>query len=859
MSFDSKKNIYGESLSSGVAIFPSACKYTVNGGLDNRAVSFASTIAAGYTGNVTVSGNDATYFSTSNPYIIVEDEIIKIDIISSTTIDIIGRAKFGTVDVEHLAGNANIVHGGEADGSCLGYPKRPDGGGCSTNDSFSRDAEREFLFISDQSFDGQLYYNGLQSLSHNPVEVKPGESMAKNASASVVIQDNTDDDVYSVPYADRRTSNATLFKKLLARTGGYLQNRRAITYTGFKNGGNFSKEDCIAREYFIDTVSLNNGNFSLKLLDPLMFTEETKTKIPAVSSGRLLNALTNASTTVELQSFIDGEYGADTDAVTLIIEDELIDCTVTSSASGTFSIINRAVGGSTEKDHKEKASAQIVIVLTNFNPIEVIVNALETTSIPSRFYDDYSSAIANTTNATGPAYIYKPDSVSKYINAIIRTWAVSNITLYFDERAQKIKIKSVGDFQQQPVTLDFTTDIKQESLSINPQYNKQFTRSTIGFAPFNAAKKTNDENAGIVFESINILTELTGTLEPQIEKTFYTQLLTDSDADIQIAVSGAARIANLNKEVPEIFTFKIDYSNYGSVDGGVIEEAEIINLTTDETVDDFGNPKSNNIQILSLKDNPEEATYTVKAITYQDIINEDDFDFIIDEDKENYDLSTEFSPASSGEYTVFVVSGVTFGATSTTGPAFTTGIQAAGVTFKFIFRGSILGAGGAGAEGVHAVAQNPLEGPPSREVIQGLIGHIGGDAMHLTVDCIIDVSQGVIFSGGGGAQSTKSIADSINPELTPGNGGSGGQGYVGGIGGVAGTSELDGVATETGSDGVNGSRAAPGSVGGVSAGAFGEAGEDELSAAPGYAIKSNGNNVILIGDNNLTIKGLRDF
>ena len=270
MSFDSKKNVYGEALSSGVSIFPNACRYTVDGAFDKRNISFAATITQGYVGGLIISGGEPLFFITSEPYMIVEDEIIKITVINATTITITERGKFGTADVEHLAGVAKVVHSGEADGSCLGYPKRPDGGGCSTNDSFSREAEREFLFIGGQSFDGQVYYNGLDTLSHNPCEVKPGVSMAKNATNSVTINDNTDDDVYAVPYPERRTSNATLFKKLLARTGGYLQNRRAIVYTGFETNGNFSKADCIAREYIIDSASLNKSKFRLKLIDPLM-------------------------------------------------------------------------------------------------------------------------------------------------------------------------------------------------------------------------------------------------------------------------------------------------------------------------------------------------------------------------------------------------------------------------------------------------------------------------------------------------------------------------------------------------------------------------------------------------------------
>jgi len=280
----------------------------------------------------------------------------------------------------------------------------------------------------------------------------------------------------------------------------------------------------------------------------------------------------------------------------------------------------------------------------------------------------------------------------------IKAWSQSNIAIYFNERTQLIDIKASGDFQQQPVTLDFSTDIKQGSLNIKQDYKGQITRSTIGFAPFDASKKVDDENSSIVFESINALTELTGTLEAQSYKVFYTQLLTNSDIDVQIAVAGAARTANTNVKVPEIFTFKIDYSNYGDVAGGKIEEGEIINVTTDEVVNDDGTPRSSNLQILSLKDNPKEATYTLKAITYQDIIAPEDFDFVISEDKEDYDLSTEFAPGSAGEYTIFIQTGVTIGSTAFNITAFTTGDQAAGVTFRIVHRGSILGAGGRGGK-----------------------------------------------------------------------------------------------------------------------------------------------------------------
>ena len=108
----------------------------------------------------------------------------------------------------------------------------------------------------------------------------------------------------------------------------------------------------------------------------------------------------------------------------------------------------------------------------------------------------------------------------------------------------------------------------------------------------------------------------------------------------------------------------------------------------------------------------------------------------------------------------------------------------------------------------------------------------------------------------GGAQSTKSKADGVSFPyiLEPGNGGSGGQGYVGGQASSGGIAEVDGSPSSTGPSGVDGTRAAPGSLAGISGGAFGEYGGAQLTAAPGYAILASGNNVTIIGDNNLTNK-----
>lgn len=867
MSFNSLKSQHGTRIMQAVAIYPNACKYSVDDALAKGVIQ-APAITASQTGNITISGGDALFFITSTPYLKFDNELMKVAIVDATTINIISRGQFGTTAVQHASGNATIKHGGEADGSCRGYPRRPDGKGCSTADSFDRDVTREFLITNTQLVFGEVYYNGLDSITHSPTLLKPGKEMAKNASVNVSITDSEDGDVYSVPYPSARTNNSTWARKLVARTGGYLRNRKMITYTGFSEGNAFDRDNMIAREYIIDSFDISNGNnVSIKGLDPLMLAEESKAKAPAVSAGNLAVAIDELSTQIQMKDFIVGEYGNDTESGTVIIDSEYIDYTVNDSSLGLLDIVARGVAGSEQKNHSLNATVQWVLTFENFNPVSVIIGLLQNyTNIESRFFGDYTSAINAAPTNLGKVYIRKPESVKTLINEIIESWAENNIALYYDEVAALIRVKVVGDFQQQPITIT-DIDIEDDSPDIENDYEGQITRATIGFAPFDASKKVDDENASIIYQSVNIAVENSGTLEPQEADEFYTRFLTSSDTDVSIAVGGIGRIANINVKPPQTIKFNLDYEMFGAITGGVIEEGEIINVTTANNIDDDGLPASQNVQILSVKDNPAKATITITAETFQDIVNSDDFDFIISENKENYVLSDEYAPTEAGEYIVFIASSVTIGATQVGNFAFSTGNQADGVTFKLVHRGSILGAGGKGASGPIAVAPSPQVFPNQFIEVEGNDGFDGGDAMELTVPTVIDTSQGVILSGGGGAPSYSSIASTRtnNTYVRGGDGGSGGQGYVGGLAGVGGEATILGSSgqMDIGKDGINGSRSAPGVLGSISAGAWGEESDTGtstgLAGQPGYAIKSNGNSVTIIGDNAATIRGLRDF
>lgn len=782
-------------------------------------------------------------------------------------INITSRGDLGTTASSHDAGPAMIMHSGEADGTCYGFPRKPNGGGCSSPDSFDKDTELSMLFPSMQLNKGEIYFNGLdvRSLSHRPTTLKPGEAIATRAGFSCNIIDYQDEDTNTVPpqYADRRTSNATLFKKLFARHP-HLENRRLIFRSGFIVDGVIDESNVWKREYIIDKANLSNGKLSISALDPLILSEESKAKLPKKSNGVLEVDINNSSTQVNVKDFAAGEYGNNGDSITVRIDKELIECTVNDSATGILDIVSRAAN-SEEADHKINASVQLCIKLEDFNPVETIESFWrDGTDIEDRFYDDYTDAINATVNATGPAYITTPTSVEKLVNEIIRSWSANGLAVYYSEIEQKLKIKASSDFSQQPVTIDYKTQIERESTKLDRNVKNQFTRATTSFARINSGEKPSDDNSSISFTSIGADVELTGLLEPNSSKDFITRFLSNSDADVAIAVAGTSRIVNINKEVPSKYTFKIDYESYGNIPNGTIEEGEIINVTTNEECNEDGTDASINVQIISLKDNAPKMTYTAVCQRYQDIIQEDDFDFVIDEDKEDYDLSTEFSPASAGQYTIFIKSGVTIGATSISNNAFTTGSQSAGVTFKITHRGSILAAGGNGADGPNLFLPSLSEISIPFQTQNGLPGNSGGDAFNFTVDCELDTSQGVIYAGGGGSPSTKTTGgnDPLPGFGNAGNGGSGGQGYIGGKGGSSSYVEIDDQGViDTSLAGNAGSRTAPGSLASISGGEWGSDSDETSSTGAkglsGFAIKSNGNSVIITGDNELTVRGRR--
>ena len=856
MSYNDLKKVNGAATCEFIDLTLDWCRY-VSAEYIAAGALFVPTIAQGYTGVITITGGNATLWTQSNNYLRVNDELIKITIDSDTQLTITARGQFGTTDTAHTAGVANLVHQGEADGSCWGFPHH-----CSNSDAYLATSKKVFTFPDTRMDLSKVTYSGFKSVSRSSGQVKPAESMGSRATLTAVIEDGRDNDVY-VPYPNKRTSNGTLFGKMLARCPN-MKGRKIERYSGF-NPLNFDVDNFVSQEYVIDDVQLKKGLLTIKGVDPLQLAEETKAKAPITNNGKSATEITSSSTSLTYANDVGFRYGAIGETAFVNIDSEIIECTVASEFGLT--IVSRGVDGTEQKDHRVNSTVQQCLVYDDVNVVEIIIDLLTRfTSINSRFFDDYASVINATSAITLTAKIFKPEAVSKLINELI---VVGDLTMYFDENEKLIRIKQVAEQQVEPISINDDGHIEIDSGDISRDYKTQYTRAGVNWAPYNATKAKETEDFSIKYLTVDLGAESDRNIgEINEKKTFNCRWLTNQAGDTAKGTAIAQRAIDRTKLTPKIASITLDAENVGDTQGGKLELGTIISLATSESQNVDGSTKSELYQVLKIQQKRDSMKHDVTARLFQDPIAGVNIDFTISDNKTDYDLSTEFAPVA-GNYTVLIDLGVTIGATSTALPAFTTGAQAAGVTIDFIVRGSILGAGGRGGDG--GVLVSPVDDYYEQV---GQVGFVGGNAFEATIDCTINTGSGEIWAGGGGAAGGTSYVYNNGVFTIPnaGDGGSGGQGFIGGQGAESGSVNGSSGGAINGNPG---STSAPGFIGDIKGGGFGEKGgnypSDDLiidggtqpisgqqGGDAGFAIVSNENNVtITAGDNNLNIKGRR--
>lgn len=842
MSYDTRKSLPGQEFVEEIEFILDRCRYTDQEFIDNQYLDVVIGEPPGYVGDVVVENLSPSFMSFWGVgvelYARVENtgEIILFEIVDAESILISpgGRGKFGSF-TEFLTGKLKIIHQGEADGSCRGFPHT-----CSNTDSYSPNSKYSMKFCTSQLAGGTHRFAGLyhKACDHDVGEVDVGESIGQRSRLRFRIQDQRHDDFYVVPYPDRRSSAGTLFGKMLARHP-YFVGREVIYREGYRDAGTFSEPEWIERRFIIDDAKLSNEYFTVTALDPLVLTEDKKAKMPVPSPAILA---VNIDTDNDPFTYVDAPdyyFGSMSAFVYVRIDSEVIYCQVTGAKQLTP--ITRAYR-SEAKEHEAGASIQDCVAYQGTNGIDAIVDALvNCTSIPAEFIGDYSAVKALLPSfILEDAIISKPIPVIDFINSLIK---LGNLIMYYHEIKQEIVINYIPELSAEPVIIDESEHIERESVSTDDNIKNQWTRFQHLWAPVDITKDT-EENYAIRYMAVNIDLESQKNLgQTNEKKPFKNMLLSNSANDSLIGTAYASRVIEQTELPPKIANFKINAAFVGDVNGVEVGLGSIINLSTKESQDKDGNPIADLYQILKLSGNGYQD-YDVKARRYQ-ALQPDEVDFVLNTSAENFVLSDVFAPAA-GSYTVYINPDVIFGSTSASSAAFDTGSQSPGVSIRLVNRGKILGMGGRGGNCEIGGGSNPSPAEP---------GQNGGPAINATVDMEIDNGAGLIWAGGGGGagEEMKSVGPGY---FTAAAGGGGGQGY-----GVArsGFYSNGGYFEDLDFDGIgrSGNQSSPGETGG---GEWGKPGVTHSAAGglAGEAIKSNGNTVTIVsGDNEFNIRGRR--
>lgn len=848
MSYESRRSMAGQEVVKKFTFCVRQCKYTQTSyaTINKASIKSPAFYDPGYTGSILTSNIQVGLFDVWGYGVEVYarlvnggTEIFKLAISGIGTFSIIERGVLGSIQ-ETLFGQFKLYHLGELDGSCYGYAQT-----CSNSDSFQVGLFKNITFASAPLPAGTIYHGGLdfKALNYTSAEIKPGETMGSRSSVSGAISDQQNDDSYLAYYPNQRTSYGTLFGKLLARNP-FFGGVPCIYSIGLRDAGTLDEPEWEDRRLIIDKVNLSNDRFTFSALDPLILTEGKKAKMPITSPAQLSVAVTGASTSITFGNAPAGYFGASGNII-VRIESELIQ--VTANGTLTMPIVGRGFGNTEIKDHDINSTVQNCLRFVDEHVIDCITYAISTWTDAAEFLDDYSD-----TKALMPTYIISdyvlssPTDVVDFVNKLI---FLGNLIFYFDDVTQKIVIKYILEESLELIFLDEQNHIRKGSVKRDLNHKEFYTRFGMSWAPFNLTKETDDKNQQISLLVANIDLESPENMgEINERKSVIFPLLTNSTDDYLLGASTVSRIARV-EQAPEIFECELDAETMGPTQGGALELGSVVEINSSECQSKTGQAEARLYQLVKFSGDAFEH-YRAKFRRYQRL-EPTEYDFVIDPGiYVAYDLSAHFAPAA-GNYTIYIKPNVSFGSIDTAIPAFTTGAQAVGVSFKIIMRGKMLGMGGNGGDsGLYPVFTNPTA------------GLVGGDAFNATVPCDIDCGSGLIWAGGGGAGGWSQATTpwgSVTLE-NPTSGGGGGQGFgdsVGGLSTYGGSDETSGSHSIHDHNAEGGNQGGPGYPGG---GEWGESGTtyQAIGGLAGYAIKKNGNIVnITAGDNPLSIRGRR--
>jgi len=417
----------------------------------------------------------------------------------------------------------------------------------------------------------------IQGVTLDPTIIDPAKTLGIRAKTTINFTDHPYTDNITDPYVIARQydplERGTFWGKFLARNPNY-EGRNLRVIVGYLNDdGQF--EAGPERLFLIDKIEGPDsaGNVRLIAKDILTLAENKKQKLPKASNGKLNGAINATQTTFSVDN------GSQYDASGVIaINKELLNFT----RSGNNFTVSRGQYGTPAAQQSDKSTVQQCLSYTDENVIDIVRDLLLRVDVDPSFipfaewtqekidwleFNEYSRVIS------------KPTGVSQLLNELCEQ---SLISIWWDERVQKVKLKSMSpplDVASIPTITDDANFI-EGSLKIDRLTDQRLTQvwlySELENQISDNKKQENYERVDVVIDADS--EALYGDVR---EKIILGTWLTDVTTAVKLDIT--TKTINKFKNSPIKATFSLDAKDSDIWTGSIIfVKTDRIQTTTGE-------------------------------------------------------------------------------------------------------------------------------------------------------------------------------------------------------------------------------------------------------------------------------------
>lgn len=454
----------------------------------------------------------------------------------------------------------------------------------------------------------------LASVDTTPTEISVGgvnsdiDALGRRASLSVTFKDAPHSDRVVDPYLSGRgydaTKKGTFWSKWLARNP-YHKNRSVRVLDGYV-GQTLAQMN--ARHYIIEKIDGPNssGGVSLKAVDILKKADSRNAQAPVATDAELVTDINAAVTTFDIQNITAAEIAS---SGTIRIDDEVMTYSgVTDNTTYlTLTGVVRGTDGTAADSHGASASVQPCLRYSGVECWNIVKDLLinyadiDASFIPSTAWDAEGNVWLS--QLTLSALITEPESVSKLIGEILEQCL---FYIWWDERTQLIQMKAIRPATEAPTKITDENNIIAGSVQISVKQDERASQLWLYYLQRDPTKAVDEtKNYEKLRVRIDPASESSQQYDERSIKTIYSRWVT-SDAQ---ASNIATRLLNRYTNPRKTLSFQVDVKDRDVWTGDVID------VTTWQVVDIYGEPQETRYQVISAKEENGE-TVRYNAIVY---------------------------------------------------------------------------------------------------------------------------------------------------------------------------------------------------------------------------------------------------